>query len=610
MALNNVTTAISDGGNGGGNFDLNIDAEKFYYGYKIIEKETPVFDELSNTVLSITAKVNSLGVNFSNISNKIKNDNSELNDMYNRMISFKKTLERIDSSNTILFSNLDVIVCATFGGDITETDLALYGENCKQIYENAKNKDPKDLTNLEKLILNSYVPLPESFNNGLKLQEYIGLEKQYEEVNKDYQEIQSKIYNITRNYRGPMPEEQVAKVKTLVAKRDEYLKNMNSIKNKKDELRTELIDAGLIEKTSKESFTEAGKQLWNSFTDIFKTGGDLGGILVETDEFLSELHATGTVIRTNVEAGAVKVLEYVADGVIMVGGGLATIGTGAYDGVNSLYCKLSGADFSSATSTMWNGIMNEIAVDTTGKLYNSFYNSQIGQYINNTSALKYDSAGAIAVREVSTTATEAATIIVITAATGGTAAPVVAAGVGFLEGTGKAAESRFSTGNKSAEDIAMSYLAGGRTAANWYMYSGLVNKAFEYAPKLPEYLEKIENFGNNPDTRQKLNPSQYFNNAKNTITNNGKDIITSTFSKPNVYVSTAGNVCKNIENQLNKTGEINYTLVGVEILKRAVIGSAAEFGVYYNNIANTEIPIIDSIPIEEIEVPEVIDITD
>lgn len=37
MALNNVTTAISDGGSGGGNFDLNIDAEKFYYGYKIVE---------------------------------------------------------------------------------------------------------------------------------------------------------------------------------------------------------------------------------------------------------------------------------------------------------------------------------------------------------------------------------------------------------------------------------------------------------------------------------------------------------------------------------------------------------------------------------------------
>ena len=231
MALNNVTTAISDGGSGGGNFDLNIDAEKFYYGYKIIENNFQAFDNLSNAVLSITAKVNSLGVNFSNISSKIKNDNSELNDMYNRMISFKKTLERIDPSNALLFSNLDVIMYATFGGDITETDLALYGENCKQIYENAINKDPKDLTNLEKFILNSYVPLPESFNNGLKLQEYITLEKQYEQVSKAYQEIQSKIYNITRNYRGPMPDEQVAKVKTLVAKRDEYLNYMSSISN-------------------------------------------------------------------------------------------------------------------------------------------------------------------------------------------------------------------------------------------------------------------------------------------------------------------------------------------------------------------------------------------
>ncbi|UKI58661.1 MAG: hypothetical protein L6V81_04605 [Clostridium sp.] len=40
----------------------------------------------------------------------------------------KKRLKRIDPSNALLFSNLDVIVYATFGGDITETDLALYGE--------------------------------------------------------------------------------------------------------------------------------------------------------------------------------------------------------------------------------------------------------------------------------------------------------------------------------------------------------------------------------------------------------------------------------------------------------------------------------------------------
>ena len=132
MALNNVTTAISDGGSGGGNFDLNIDAEKFYYGYKIIEKKTPVFDELSNTVLSIIDKVNSLGVNFSNISSKIKNDNSELNDMYNRMISFKKTLERIDTSNALLFSSLDTKLYADFSEEVTETDLALNEDKVKK----------------------------------------------------------------------------------------------------------------------------------------------------------------------------------------------------------------------------------------------------------------------------------------------------------------------------------------------------------------------------------------------------------------------------------------------------------------------------------------------
>ena len=132
MALNNVTTAISDGGSGGGNFDLNIDAEKFYYGYKIVENNFQAFDNLSNAVLSITAKVNSLGVNFSNISSKIKNDDSELNDMYNRMISFKKTLERIDSSNALLFSSLDTKLYGEFGEEITETDIALNDDELKE----------------------------------------------------------------------------------------------------------------------------------------------------------------------------------------------------------------------------------------------------------------------------------------------------------------------------------------------------------------------------------------------------------------------------------------------------------------------------------------------
>ena len=581
MALNNVTTAISDGGSGGGNFDLNIDAEKFYYGYKIIEKETPVFDELSNTVLSITAKVNSLGVNFSNISSKIKNDNSELNDMYNRMISFKKTLERIDPSNALLFSNLDVIVYATFGGDITETDLALYGENCKQIYENAINKDPKDLTNFEKFILNSYVPLPELFNNGLKLQEYITLEKQYEEVGKAYQEIQSKIYNITRNYRGPMPDEQVAKVKILVAKRDEYLNNMSSIRNRKDELRTELIDAGLIEKNSKESFTEAGKQLWSSFTDIFKTAG-------------------------------FNIIEDASSGLEIVLATVSTPFTLGYDGIKSLYSSLAGTEFSSYTKAFWNQVGLDIDYDVTGSMTESWYNDfLLGKIINDNSTIKYDSAATKSVTNAVKTPLKIAAAALLGYLTGGSTIALVSSG--FLQGSGETAKESLNSGSMNVSKVVNSYLGGAEGAANWFFYGrtadNIINALKNKIIPSP-YLD-------NPNKRNIIEvKDDVLNKLINTNPETIKNVLSSTLSKPNIYISTLGHLCGEIKTELDN-GKIEYDKLGIEIVKRISISVFREYFSYLKapdvNIEETdeiETDVKYPYTIEEIEVPDVIDITD
>lgn len=612
MALNNVTTAISDGGSGGGNFDLNIDAEKFYYGYKIVENNFQAFDNLSNAVLSITAKVNSLGVNFSNISSKIKNDNSELNDMYNRMISFKKTLERIDPSNALLFSNLDVIMYATFGGDITETDLALYGENCKQIYENAINKDPKDLTNLEKFILNSYVSLPESFNNGLKLQEYIKLEKQYAQVSKAYQEIQSKIYNITRNYRGPMPDEQVAKVKTLVAKRDEYLNNMSSIRNRKDELRTELIDAGLIEKNSKESFTEAGKQLWRSFTDIFKTGGDLGGILVETDEFLNELISTGTVLSGNVLAAGFNIIEDASSGLEIVLATGSTPFTLGYDGIKYLYSSLAGTEFSSYTKAFWNQVGLDIDYDVTGSMTESWYNDfLLGKIINDNSTIKYDSATAKSVTNTVKTPLKIAAAALLGYLTGGSTIALVSSG--FLQGSGETAKESLNSGSMNASKVVNSYLGGAEGAANWFFYGrtadNIINALKNKIIPSP-YLD-------NPNKRNIIEATDdVLNKLINTNPETIKNVLSSTLSKPNIYISTLGHLCGEIKTELDN-GEIEYDKLGIEIVKRI---SISVFGEYfrYLKVPDVNIEETDEIEtdvkypytIEEIEVPDVIDITD
>lgn len=501
---------------------------------------------------------------------------------------------------------------ATFGGDITETDLALYGENCKQIYENAINKDPKDLTNLEKFILNSYVPLPESFNNGLKLQEYITLEKQYEQVSKAYQEIQSKIYSITRNYRGPMPDEQVAKVKTLVAKRDEYLNNMSSIRNRKDELRTELIDAGLIEKNSKESFTEAGKQLWSSFTDIFKTGGDLGGILVETDEFLNELISTGAVLSGNVLAAGFNIIEDASSGLEIVLATISTPFTLGYDGIKSLYSSLAGTEFSSYTKAFWNQVGLDIDYDVTGSMTESWYNDfLLGKIINDNSTIKYDSATAKSVTNTVKTPLKIAAAALLGYLTGGSTIALVSSG--FLQGSGETAKESLNSGSMNVSKVVNSYLGGAEGAANWFFYGrtadNIINALKNKIIPSP-YLD-------NPNKRNIIEATDdVLNKLINTNPETIKNVLSSTLSKPNIYISTLGHLCGEIKTELDN-GKIEYDKLGIEIVKRI---SISVFGEYFRYLKAPDVNIEETdeietdvkypYTIEEIEVPDVIDITD
>lgn len=476
MALSNVTTAVSDGGASGGKLDMDINAESFYTGYKTIESVYGPFDSLSSAVSSVSAAVSALGVNFSSISTKIKTDSKELSDMCARMKAFKTTLEKVDSSNALLFAEMDLTMFENFGEDMSETDQALYIEKCTMIYNLAVKKDPEDLTELEKNIIENLGPY-------MKLNEYANLENEYAEVDAKYQNLNSQIYNLSRSH-GALSDEDTKKLASLVKERDALKPGWLELKTNKESLRSELIDMGVLEMTAGESLEAAGKQLWGSFTDMFKTGGDLGAFLVEADEFMSELGATGAVIATNVTAGVGKVVEYVIDGAIMVGAGVASVGTGLYDGINAAYSGITGSKYTSATKSMWNKTMDLISNDTTGDIYNSFYQTGLGEMINNTSALKYDSAGATAVKDVAIKATEVIAATAVTVATGGAAAPFVAAGIGFLEGTGKTAEERFSAGNREAKDIGLAFLGGVGKASEWYGYGQVGSNIYNGAKNL------------------------------------------------------------------------------------------------------------------------------
>lgn len=539
MALNNVVSAISDGGSGATGFDLDINPESFYIAYKIIENVCPYFDNLPSVISSVSDVCSYLGVDFSSILSKIKKDVETLNNLNERMGKFKTTLEYTDSSNTLLFNEMDLTMFENFGEDMSETDQALYIEKCTTIYNLAKDKDPDDLTEIEKSII-------ENFGPYMKLNDYINLENDYGRVDEKYQAICDEIYSLTRT-NGKLSGEDSAKLRSLTVQRDSIAAKRLELKTKKDSLRTELINEGLIEMNAGEELTAANIKLWNSFKDIFKTNGDLGAILVEADEFMSELQATGAVVATNITAGTGKLVEYVVDGVIMVGVGVASAGTGLYDGVNSIYCNISGADFSSATKSMWNDTMDLIANDTTGNIYNAFYNTKVGEMLNNTSALKFDGAGAELIKNATTKVAEVVAATAATVVTGGTAAPFVAAGLGFLEGTGKEAERRFSEGNREVKDIFSSYLSGVGTAAEWYGYgqvgSNLYSGVKNLVSKVPSNLSQSA-----------------VTNAFKTSTKSNLNVIggalKKTFKTADIYLDVGGAIANSAITVINK-GEID-----------------------------------------------------
>lgn len=108
-----------------------------------------------------------------------------------RMKAFKTTLEKVDSSNALLFAEMDLTMFENFGEDMSETDQALYIEKCTMIYNLAVKKDPEDLTELEKNIIENLDPY-------MKLNKYIDAENKYNEVNAKYEDLNSQIYNLSR----------------------------------------------------------------------------------------------------------------------------------------------------------------------------------------------------------------------------------------------------------------------------------------------------------------------------------------------------------------------------------------------------------------------------
>ena len=285
----------------------------------------------------------------------------------------------------------------------------------------------------------------------------------------------------------------------------------------------------------------AGKALLGEGADVLGAvkDGDWKGAWRELNDFNNQLQATGAVVTEATTCGVLKLFEYIDDGGKIL---LTTATTPATYVID----KIAGTDI---TGQNWDKTMDDVARDRVGEARDWFLNSSIGQgyrdWTNENSAIARDGAAYGLVEDGATKVGEIAIATGVTVATGGAAAPLVAAGLGFLEGTGQEAERRYNLTdengnytNRSAKDTALSYLKGIGKASEWYMYAnvagGLANKGAETAVK--------EMFTGN--------------NAKDALLNMAK--------KADVYIDVAASAANATTTRLT-TGKWNWGELGLDL---------------------------------------------
>ena len=258
---------------------------------------------------------------------------------------------------------------------------------------------------------------------------------------------------------------------------------MGRYKKEMKAIEADLKELGIMEYTATEkgwqNIKSATKALWNEGKDVFSAlgQGDFKGAWQEAKEFGRQASATNTVIAESAASGVAKIFEWGADFTNIIGTAAVTPATYVVD-------ALAGTDI---TKNMWNSTMDDVAKDKVGLAREWFYeNTNLGQSINEDSLIKWDSDASKLVQNVGTKAGEIAIATAVTVATGGTAAPFVAAGIGFLEGGGQEAERRFNLTdengnytNRGAKDILMATLHGVGKGAEWYGYGQLGQVAFQ-----------------------------------------------------------------------------------------------------------------------------------
>ena len=511
---------------------VEMNSGAIYLGFQSVNYAKKTMSTVSNMMSASNIDyglIKELGFDKNKIVNDFGNAYSKLMEFYSQLVKTKNLLLKTDPNNEYLFKQIDLqFKGMDLGDEPSETDYASYLDSLKEVYHIAKNKESYELNEFEQSVINMY--------------ESMGLDKfdSYTELLAELDKLKQESEKLCKNDRvGAGIGGYTIHINDSAT---EIEKQIAELTKKKLELEKILKEKGLLElngldeiKIAAEKFVEEAKELGSNVTN---------GDLESAGENLKTMLSTGAVVVEKVYAGAAKIVEYINDGTVM----LVTL-------TATSHAKVVDAIFGTNYSDkMWEATMDYVSIDQVGAVEKMFYEgTDLGKKINDNSLLKYDSKGAELIKNVSVKAVEMAAAAIITIATGGTAAPLVAAGVGFLEGFGKGGEDRFSLTdengnytNREVKDWLLAGLDGVQKASDWYISGQTISAVYG----------GLNAF---------LNPTKIGTEALKNVTGNSfKDGIINTIKSPDIYIDLLAAASKTGAGYITN-GEIDWKTFALDM---------------------------------------------
>ena len=203
---------------------------------------------------------------------------------------------------------------------------------------------------------------------------------------------------------------------------------------------------------------------------------------------IADFYSTKAVVVTSAISGILKIGEKIEDGREWLFEKNLSAGAWVAEKAVGIFSKDTAEKIHNWSEDISTRIKEDIARDKVGELNEFFYEkTEMGRRINAHSAIKYDSVVAKRIQGITTTVVEIAAATALTIASGGAAAPFL---VGFLAGTGAAAESTYQnngTDTSFLQELGIG-ISGGVTGLAWVangkLGQGALNIAKDFGQKV------------------------------------------------------------------------------------------------------------------------------